>query len=48
MLNEGSSIEQISIILGHSSFKTTQEYLKKFPEKLHKEALEKFRGVFRN
>jgi integrase len=48
MLNEGSSVEQISLILGHSNFKTTQEYLKKFPEKLHKEALDKFRGVLRN
>lgn len=48
MLNEGSSVEQIATILGHTSFKTTQEYLKKFPEKLHKEALDKFRSAMRN
>jgi site-specific recombinase XerD len=47
MLNEGSSIEEISLVLGHSNFSTTQEYLKKFPEKLHKSALAKFRGAFR-
>jgi site-specific recombinase XerD len=47
MLNEGSSVEEISLVLGHSNFSTTQEYLKKFPEKLHKSALEKFRGAFR-
>jgi site-specific recombinase XerD len=47
MLNEGSSIEEISLVLGHSNFSTTQKYLKKFPEKLHKSALEKFRRAFR-
>jgi site-specific recombinase XerD len=47
MLEAGSSIEEIGLVLGHSNFATTHLYLKKFPERLHRGAMEKFRSVFR-